>query len=117
MATQARASKTPRVVPTYDIHEFHSRQSRYAVLIPVIEEGDRLLKQLGRMEFLRGKGDILILLFEMNRNVLQPTGGIFNLYSQGRCTAQRLEIAVEGDLRGHGIPSRTSHGHGSYAEN
>ena len=60
MATQSSANMTPREVPTYVVYEFHPRQSRYAVLIPVIEEGDRLLNQLRRMEFLRGKGDILI---------------------------------------------------------
>jgi dolichol-phosphate mannosyltransferase len=50
----------PREVPTYDVHEFHPRQTRYAVLIPVLDEGDRILNQLRRMEFLRGKGDIII---------------------------------------------------------
>jgi dolichol-phosphate mannosyltransferase len=47
-------------VPTYEEYEFHPRRTRYAVLIPVINEGDRLLRQLGRMEFLQGKGDIVI---------------------------------------------------------
>jgi dolichol-phosphate mannosyltransferase len=60
MATQTGTHTTPREVPTYDIYEFHPRKSRYAVLIPVIEEGDRLLNQLRRMEFLRGTGDVLI---------------------------------------------------------
>ena len=60
MATQASANTPPREVPTYDIHEFHPRQSRYVVLIPVLEEGERILNQLRRMEFLRGKGDIVI---------------------------------------------------------
>ncbi len=53
-------SSPAREVPTYNIYEFHPRQSRYAVLIPVLEEGDRLLNQLRRMEFLRGKGDVVI---------------------------------------------------------
>jgi dolichol-phosphate mannosyltransferase len=60
MATPASANMPPREVPTYDIHEFHPRQTRYAVLIPVLEEGERILSQLRRMEFLRGKGDIII---------------------------------------------------------
>jgi dolichol-phosphate mannosyltransferase len=47
-------------VPTYDIHELQPRRTRYAVLIPVINEGERLLSQLRRMEFLVGKGDIVI---------------------------------------------------------
>src|SRR5260370_16512930 len=62
MATPAQvsASAPPREVPTYNIYEFQPRQSRYAVLIPVLEEGERLLDQLRRMEFLRGKGDIMV---------------------------------------------------------
>ena len=60
MATQAPALICPREVPSYEIYEFYGRRSRYAVLIPVIEEGDRLLNQLRRMEFLSGRGDILI---------------------------------------------------------
>lgn len=51
---------TPIEVPTYDIHELQPRRTRYAVLIPVINEGERLLNQLRRMEFLAGKGDIVI---------------------------------------------------------
>jgi hypothetical protein len=60
MATQARAIISSRQVPTYDIHNFHQRKTRYAVLIPVLDEGERILSQLRRMEFLRGKGDIII---------------------------------------------------------
>ena len=60
MVAPVIANGIPRQVPTYDIHEFHSRQTRYVVLIPVLEEGDRILNQLRRMEFLRGKGDIII---------------------------------------------------------
>ena len=56
--TAVRAS--PRQVPSYDVHELKNRQSRYAVLIPVLEEGERILNQLRRMEFLRGKGDIIL---------------------------------------------------------
>jgi dolichol-phosphate mannosyltransferase len=60
MATQVSANMPPRQVPTYEIYEFHPRRTRYAVLIPVLEEGERILNQLRRMEFLRGKGDIVI---------------------------------------------------------
>ena len=38
MATQSSANMTPREVPTYVVYEFHPRQSRYAVLIPVIRK-------------------------------------------------------------------------------
>ena len=47
-------------VPAYETHELYTRRSKYAVLIPVINEGERLLGQLTRMEFLRGVGDIII---------------------------------------------------------
>jgi dolichol-phosphate mannosyltransferase len=60
MAAQANTNRPPREVPAYDIHELQPRQTRYAVLIPVINEGDRLLKQLRRMEFLLGRGDIIV---------------------------------------------------------
>jgi dolichol-phosphate mannosyltransferase len=50
----------PRQVPSYEIHELQPQRARYAVLIPVINEGERLLNQLRRMEFLAGQGDIVI---------------------------------------------------------
>jgi dolichol-phosphate mannosyltransferase len=59
MATKG-STTPPREVPCYEIHELQVRQTRYAVLIPVINEGERLLNQLRRMEFLLGKGDIII---------------------------------------------------------
>jgi dolichol-phosphate mannosyltransferase len=60
MATGAKEKQPSREVPAYDIHELQPRRTRYAVLIPVINEGERLLQQLRRMEFLQGKGDIII---------------------------------------------------------
>jgi len=60
MPTESKERTHLREVPSYDIHEFFPRRTRYAILIPVLEEGDRILKQLERMEFLRGHGDILI---------------------------------------------------------
>ena len=60
MATKAEIRTPPREVPTYEVHELQPRRTRYAVLIPVANEGDRLLRQLQRMEFLLGKGDIII---------------------------------------------------------
>jgi dolichol-phosphate mannosyltransferase len=60
MAMAAKKTQPSREVPAYDIFELQPRRTRYAVLIPVINEGERLLQQLRRMEFLRGKGDIII---------------------------------------------------------
>jgi len=60
MAAEVRKNAPRREVPAYDIHELQPRRTRYAVLIPVINEGERLLNQLRRMEFLLGRGDIII---------------------------------------------------------
>jgi dolichol-phosphate mannosyltransferase len=49
-----------REVPEYETHEFRKRQTRYAVLIPVLNEGERLRNQLGRMNFLQGVCDIIL---------------------------------------------------------
>jgi dolichol-phosphate mannosyltransferase len=57
-AVQPTSSK--REVPTYTVHELSPRRSKYAVIIPVINEGDRLLGQLRRMADVPGMGDILI---------------------------------------------------------
>jgi dolichol-phosphate mannosyltransferase len=51
---------TPVEVPAYEVHQLEPRRTRYAILIPVINEGERLLNQLRGMEFLAGKGDIII---------------------------------------------------------
>jgi dolichol-phosphate mannosyltransferase len=47
-------------VPSYQIHEFRPKQTRYAVLIPVINEGERLLNQLRRIEGLPEPADVII---------------------------------------------------------
>lgn len=55
------SSENPvREVPGYTVHELRPRQTRYAVVIPVINEGERLLGQLRRMDFLDGVADIII---------------------------------------------------------
>jgi dolichol-phosphate mannosyltransferase len=59
-STEIKAELSAREVPACNIHELQPRGTRYAVLIPVINEGERLLGQLRRMEFLRGRGDIII---------------------------------------------------------
>ncbi|HME08028.1 MAG TPA: glycosyltransferase family 2 protein [Bryobacteraceae bacterium] len=54
------SARSGREVPAYDIHQFQARQTRYAVLIPVLNEADRLRNQLRKMEFLSGVCDIVI---------------------------------------------------------
>lgn len=50
-------------VPAFELREFAPRRSRYCVCIPVINEGERLRRQLGRMRDLGlpGQADLLIL--------------------------------------------------------
>lgn len=49
-----------REVPAYRRYEFQPRRTRYAVLVPVLNEGQRLLAQLTRMQSVAGVGDIII---------------------------------------------------------
>lgn len=49
-----------RQVPAYRIEEFKPRAHRWAIGIPVINEGNRLIEQLGRMQRLAAAADILI---------------------------------------------------------
>ena len=47
-------------LPAAEIHELGPRTSRYAVLIPVLNEGDRIHGQLVRMQQLGGLPDVVI---------------------------------------------------------
>lgn len=62
MKTGAAAdhAKAMREVPTYSVQELAPRRTKYAVIIPVINEGERLLGQLRRMSAVEGMADILI---------------------------------------------------------
>lgn len=44
------AEATARAVPRGDVHILRERDSRYCVLIPVINEGERILQQLQRLQ-------------------------------------------------------------------
>jgi dolichol-phosphate mannosyltransferase len=50
----------PGLVPDYDRLELGPKRTRYAVCIPVINEGERILRQLGRMQSLVDQIDIVI---------------------------------------------------------
>jgi dolichol-phosphate mannosyltransferase len=47
-------------VPAYDVHEFRPRRNRIALVIPVINEGDRLITQLARIEDHADEVDVII---------------------------------------------------------
>jgi len=50
-------------VPTYDVHEFSPKKTRYCVCIPIINEGERIKNQLAEMQCqgISDMADILIL--------------------------------------------------------
>jgi dolichol-phosphate mannosyltransferase len=50
-------------VPTYDVHEFSAKRTRYCVCIPIINEGERIKNQLAEMkrQGISEIADILIL--------------------------------------------------------
>lgn len=48
-------------VPTYTQKYFHEKKSKYAVLIPILNEGERIRNQLNRMKSLALKQDIFIV--------------------------------------------------------
>ena len=50
----------PREVPAYEKHIFWDAKNKYAVLIPVINEGERIRTQLKRMMAVKGMPDIII---------------------------------------------------------
>lgn len=50
----------PTEVPAYDEHVLAARGTRYCVVVPVINEGDRIRAQLERMAPLANRADIVI---------------------------------------------------------
>lgn len=48
-------------VPKYSVTEFSKKNSKYCVCVPVINEGEKIKKQLDRMSPLSGQVDIIIL--------------------------------------------------------
>ncbi|HEX2296659.1 MAG TPA: glycosyltransferase family 2 protein [Actinomycetota bacterium] len=49
-----------RQVPAFTADVFAARSTRYCVVVPVINEGDRIRRQLGRMEPRAGEADIVM---------------------------------------------------------
>jgi dolichol-phosphate mannosyltransferase len=50
----------PWQVPAYEETSWRPRQHRYAVCIPVLNEGERIRRQLQRMQALSGQADVII---------------------------------------------------------
>lgn len=47
-------------VPQYTVHAFKPRQTRYCICVFVLNEGQRIQQQLGRMRFVETMGDIIV---------------------------------------------------------
>ncbi len=47
-------------VPAHDVHEFFPRRTRHCVCIPVLNEGDRIRRQLVRMRPLLDRADVVV---------------------------------------------------------
>lgn len=47
-------------VPSFDTHEYLPKRSRYCVCIPIINEGERIQKQLARMQDIVQNTDVII---------------------------------------------------------
>lgn len=47
-------------VPSHEVDEFAERKTPYCVVVPVINEGDRILRQLGRMQQVPNLPDVII---------------------------------------------------------
>ena len=86
--------------PVYDISEFRPKSTKYCVIIMVLNEGERVMKQLGRMQPNSNLADIIIadgrstdgstdpdFLKSMNVRALLSTG------ERGLSTATRMGLA------------------------
>lgn len=47
-------------VPEYNVHEFFGKKNTYCILVPVINEGERIMKQLSEMKAYSKQVDIVI---------------------------------------------------------
>jgi len=86
--------------PRYEVREFHPKQTRYCVCIPVHNEGDRIRGQLQRMKAHAGLADIVICDGRSTDGSVEPEFlgemGVRTLLvtdERGLCTATRMGIA------------------------
>lgn len=47
-------------VPIFEIHEFHKKQTKYCICIPVLNEGEKIKKQLQRMKPFSKMADVIL---------------------------------------------------------
>jgi glycosyltransferase involved in cell wall biosynthesis len=59
-AAPAAAARPPREVPAFRAEVLAPRRTRYCVVVPVINEGERLRRQLARMAPYRALADVVI---------------------------------------------------------
>lgn len=60
MVSPQESAPAVREVPSFEVVEFAPRRTRYCVCIPVLNEGERIARQLGRMRTLASEVDIVI---------------------------------------------------------
>ncbi|MFW5437712.1 glycosyltransferase family 2 protein [Paenibacillus apiarius] len=60
-------------IPKFSVTEFSKKNHKYCVCVPVINEGEKIKKQLDRMSSLTGQVDIIILDGGSTDNSLKPS--------------------------------------------
>ena len=82
-------------VPAFDVVEFCPRRTTYCVCVPVINEGERIARQLAKMQPMADLADILLLDGgstdgSMDRERLEPRGvrALLTKHGPGRLSAQ-----------------------------
>jgi glycosyltransferase involved in cell wall biosynthesis len=56
----SKQKKEVREIPTYDLHEFAKKKTKYTVVIPIINEGEKFQKQIRELKPYSKKLDIII---------------------------------------------------------
>lgn len=88
-------------LPNFDFHEYRPRKTRYALIVPVINEGERILAQLERMKPYMALADVILVDGGSTDGSIDPTAlaqsGIRSLLIKkgpGRLSAQlRMGLA------------------------
>lgn len=53
-------SPLPREVPAHDVHVFAPKATRYCLIVPVLNEGERITRQMRKMQAHAGLADVII---------------------------------------------------------
>ena len=96
--------------PVYEVHDFFPRRTRYCAIIVVLNEGDRLRRQLARMKPYAGLADIIVADGHSTDGSTEPAflqaAGVRALLitdERGLSTATRMGVAYALDQGYDGI--------------